>query len=221
MWLNPAGPAASSDASVYLELVVRQPGATGRLGQISAGFNSRGLSFGYQRDNLDEVVGHTYRVGFGSRAGGLAAGAVVAFYRGNASAHGWDLGFRYAPSPHLALGAVVANLGEPEVRGVQQPRTYLPGATLTPFGRAVEASAHARLTDDGVLGYAFGLQLKVSTMAALVRLDTDRRLRRASFAFGLVIGLRDALGAVVTTSGDGRDVDAASIYGLTARPLTR
>jgi hypothetical protein len=206
---------------VYLELVVRRPGALGRLGQINAGFSSRGLVFGYQRDYIDGTVGHTYRLGFGSSAGGLAAGAVVAFYRGDASASAWDVGIRYTPSRHLVLGTVVTNLGEPDVRGVTLPITFVPGATLAPLGDALQGSAHAYLTTREVRGYAFGVTLRVAALAALVRLDTDRDLRRASIAVGVTLGARDRVGSVVTMSGDGREIDAASLHAVASRRLTR
>src|SRR2546425_9566772 len=42
------------------DVTVGDPGAAGRLRQLSLGFNSRGLSFGYQRDVFDGGLrGHT------------------------------------------------------------------------------------------------------------------------------------------------------------------
>jgi hypothetical protein len=221
VWLDPSGPAAVAEASVYLELVVRQPGAAGRLGQVNAGFSSRGLSFGYQRDAFDGVTGHTYRLGFASSAGGLSAGAAVAFYRGGASSSGWDLGVRYAAGPRLTLGGVVASIGRPEVRGVEQPVTYVPSVTLTPMAGAFAVSAHARMTRDSVLGYAFGARLRIAALTALVRLDTDRAMRRAAFALGFSVGTRDLIGAVTTLPGDVREVETASLYALSSRALAR
>src|SRR5213076_3503367 len=83
IWVNPAGLAVLREASVYAELGVGDPGARGRLRQINAGFNSRGLSFGYQRDIFDNNVrGTTYRIGLAGGSGGLAAGAALTHYRG-------------------------------------------------------------------------------------------------------------------------------------------
>jgi hypothetical protein len=225
IWLNPAGPAAAPDASIYVELTAQDPGAAGRLRQITAGFNSRGLSFGYQRDLFDDVLGHTYRVGLAGGAGGLAAGAAIALYRGETRATGWNLGVRYTVAPSLVLGATIANLGEPEVRGVAQPLVLIPGATLTPFGAGLELSTHARIDRRGTaMGYAFSALLRgapIAPLTAFARLDTDRSLRRAALAFGMALGTRDVLGAVATTPGDARQVDAASVYGLSARRLGR
>src|SRR5262245_7881494 len=67
IWLNPAGLGVRRDASIYAEALVGDPGANGRLRQMNVGFNSRGLSFAYQRDILDNGVrGSTYRLGLGA-----------------------------------------------------------------------------------------------------------------------------------------------------------
>lgn len=221
VWLNPAGPGLVPQASVYLELVVRDPGATGQLRQVSAGFSSRGLSFAYQRDAIDGTAAHTYRLGLGGSSGGLAAGAGVAFYRGGTSAHGWDVGLVYAPSRVFRLGGNVANIGEPEVRGSPQPLTFTPGATLALLGSVIEGSAVARVTRDSVLGYAFGLRVQLARVGAFARVDTDRDLRRTALVFGLGFGREDMIGAVLTALGDARDLDTASLHGVSARALTR
>src|SRR5437588_12733801 len=93
----------------------------------------------------------------------------------------------------LTVGAVVANLGRPVARDSVLRVSYTPAATLRLFnGRAV-LSADAGLTSEGVSGYAFGgvgvlrggprLPLRL-----LVRLGTDRWLRRRRFALGFSMG---------------------------------
>jgi hypothetical protein len=169
-------------------------------------------------------VGHTYRIGLATAPRRVAVGVALALYRGETSATGWDLGVRYAPTPALVLGGTVANLGEPIVRGLTQPLTFVPGVTLAPFGPVLELSTHARLSRDATLGYAFGARWSATPfapLAALVRLDTDHRLRRASFAFGVAVGRQTVIGAVATTAGDLRTTDAASLYGLVTRRVDR
>lgn len=203
---------------------MRNPGALGRLGQLTAGFNSRGLSFGYQRDVLGDTIGHTYRVGLAGATRRVAFGAAAALYRGGTSSTGWDVGLRYAPGPAVTLGGTIANLSEPVVRGLKQPLTFVPSATLAPFGPRFELSAHARFTRDAVLGYAFGGQWRarlLAPLAAIVRLDTDHQLRRAAFAFGIAVGGENSVGAVATTSGDLRNADAVSLYGLVSHSVQR
>src|SRR5437867_3929369 len=97
VWVNPAGLGVSREASVYAEISVSDPGARGRLRQINAGFNSRGLSLGYQRDILDNGArGTTLRLGLAGGAQGLAAGFDIARYSGNGvNATGWDIGVSY------------------------------------------------------------------------------------------------------------------------------
>ncbi len=235
IWVNPAGLGIQREASSYAEFLVGDPGSQGRLRQVNLGFNSRGLAFGYQRDMLDGGQrGHTYRLGLGGGAGGLAAGFAVAHYRGDgAKATGWDLGVSYAAHPSLAIGLVGANLGQPVVRSLRQRLTYIPGATWRPPAiGAVGLSAHARITPDSVDGYAFGLSWGTSSMTArgtpvrwpiavIARLDTDRGMRRAAFVLGFSIGGSDRIGVVASASGDVSRVEGVSLYGLATREPTR
>src|SRR5689334_8018425 len=74
IWVNPAGLGIQHEASIYGELAVGDPGANGKLRQMNVGFNSRGLSFSYQRDIFDNGQrGSTIRLGLGVGAQGLAA----------------------------------------------------------------------------------------------------------------------------------------------------
>ncbi|MGH7569436.1 MAG: hypothetical protein ACREL9_10805 [Gemmatimonadales bacterium] len=228
LWVNPAGLGVRREASVYLDLTVADPGAAGRLRQLGAGFNSRGLSGGYQRDRLEEagagvLTGHTYRLGIAASSDGLALGLAAAFYRGGTSATGFDLGAAYSPPRWAALsaGATLANVGQPVVRGVRQRVTFVPGLTVRLLAAAAALSTHARITPETVVSYSFGLRWRRGSLGLLARLDTDRALRRGAFAFGLMVGGQDQVGAVVSTTGDARTVDAASVYGLSTRPLGR
>lgn len=227
LWVNPAGLGRAVEASVHFDLTVGDPGAKGRLQQLTAGFNSRGLSLGYQRDVFDGGVrGHIYRVGFAAGHQGVAAGAAAALYRGSTSAAGWDLGFLYDRVPHLAVGGTIQNLGRPEVRGETLPVTYVPGATARLLGARVALSGQGRFTSAAVLGYAFAVRAGVRESSrrpvrVLARLDTDRSLKRAAFAFGLSVGANDMVGTVVTTPGDVSRVDALGVYGVSTRRLTR
>lgn len=225
VWVNPAGLGVRPEASVHLDLAVDDPGASGRLRQITAGFNSRGLSFAYQRDIFDGGIrGHTYRVGLGAGQGRLAAGAAVAHYRGDTKATGWDVGVVYDLAPALTLGGLIANLGQPVVRGLEQRTSFHPGVTWRPVGPYAALSAHARFTADSVLAYGFGLRWNWGSrfpLAGVARLETDGNLRRGAFAFGLSIGRQDIVGVVATTPGDAGRIEAASLYGVATRPMGR
>jgi hypothetical protein len=225
LWLNPAGLAVQYHASIHVDLTVRDPGPDGRLQQVTGGFSSRGLGFSYQRDVFDAGrLAHTYRFGLAGASGGLAAGVAAALYRGDGRATGWDVGLVYRARPSVTVGATLANLGRPDIRGVELPVTAVPAVTVSPIGPAVAVSAHARLTRDSMQGIAFGVRWSGRgrvPVALLARLDTDGELRREAFAFGVALGLQDLAGAVVTTPGDLRGLDAASIYGVVLRPLGR
>jgi hypothetical protein len=209
------------EASVHLDLAVGSPGARGRLRQITAGFNSSGFAFGYQHDLFGGgVTGTTYRVGLAGGSGGLTAGFATALYRGDgAHAMGWDLGLTFLMRPEVTLGAVFANIGQPVVRGFRQPFTFEPGVTWR-IGARAAISAHGRIAAAGQGGYAAGMRWGGPTHAPfgwLARVDTDRHLRRAGFAFGISLGARDAVGLIATTPGDLSGVNEADLYGLTTR----
>ncbi len=220
IWVNPAGLAVVRDASVHLDLAVGSPGARGRLRQITAGFNSSGLAFGYQRDLFGGgVTGTTYRLGLAGGTRGLTVGFATAVYRGGAHSMGWDLGLTYLVRPEITLGAVFANIGQPMVRGFQEPFTVEPAVTWR-FGARTAISAHARLASGGQGGYAAGIRWggpAHSRFGMLARIDTDRHLRRAGFALGISLGVRDAVGVVATAPGDLSGVNEADIYGISAR----
>lgn len=226
LWVNPAGLGVQRENSIYAEFLVGDPGASGQLRQINAGFNARGLSLGYQRDNLDDGVrGHTYRLGLAGGSGGLGAGVAMALYRGtNARATGWDVGVTYAARPTLNLGVVGANIGQPVVRGLKQPITYIPGVTWRPVA-SLGLSTDVRITPDSVAAYAFGLSWRTGTagkwpIELITRLDTDGDFRRGAFVFGLSLGGQDRFGVVGTTPGDVSRVDGLSLYGLAVREST-
>lgn len=227
VWVNPAGPARQSEASVHADVTVGDPGAAGRLRQLTLGFSSRGLAFGYQRDVFPGGGrGHTYRFGISSRHRRLAAGLAIAWYRGGTSTTGWDLGTVYDLAPALLVGGVIANIGRPIVRGQAQPVTYVPSATLRLFRDVAALSAHSRFTSQGALGYSAGVRagLRERTrlpIRLLARLDTDRSARRTGWAFGLSVGGEDMIGSVATTPGDAARLDAVSLYGVSTRRLGR
>ncbi len=225
IWVNPAGLALVREASVDLDLTVGDPGARGRLEQLTLGFNSRGLSFGYQRDVFDGGLrGHTYRIGLAGASGGLALGVAAAVYRGATSGVGWDAGVVYDPRPAVRLGVVLTNIGQPEVRGSKQRFALVPGVTLWPLGQRAALSSNARLTTDSVIGYAFGVAWHFNTrvpVGLFARLDTDGGLRRGAFAFGLSIGAANVVGLVASTPGDVRRLETLNLYGVASTPLAR
>jgi hypothetical protein len=232
LWVNPAGLGRVEEASVQLDLTVGDPGAKGRLRQFSFGLNSRGLSFGYQRDLFDGGVrGSTYRLGFGADHAGLAVGAVAALYRGGSSSSGWDVGVVYDWTPALTVGGVIEAIGQPHVRDSTLRVTYVPSATLElgggrGRGGGVAFSGLGRFTADGAQGYAFAVRAALRQESSLpvglvARLDTDHALHRAGFAFGLSLGGPDVAGVIALASADLGHLDALGLYGVSTRRMSR
>ncbi len=226
LWVNPAGLARPLEASVNADVTVGDPGAAGRLRQLTLGFNSRGLAFGYQRDVFASGTrGHTYRAGLSGAQRRLALGVAATLYRGDASGLSWDLGATYALQATVSASGVIANLGQPTVRGVRQTLTYMPGLTWRPIGPRAALSAHARFSRDSTReGYAVGARWSAPgrlALGILAQLDTDHHLRRTALAVGLSVGTRDVLGVVATTAGEVRRVEAASLYGVSTRSVAR
>jgi hypothetical protein len=220
IWVNPAGLAGITAASVYLDLTTDHPGSRGTLGQVSLGFDSHGLGFSYQRDAFGGGArSHAYKVGLASGNGVLAAGFDLALNGGDSHGTAWDVGLTYRPNTMLRVGGAVLNIGEPTVLGVKTPVTFVPGVTIEPPGLAGRGalSAHARVTTSAVQGYALGVRIAFGRVGTLARIDTERGLRRTGFAFGLSIGGQDLVGAVATTPGDLSTVDRASLYGVSTR----
>jgi hypothetical protein len=213
-----------SKASVQLDASLDNPGAGGRLRQLTAGFETGGLSVGYQRDMFDGGVhGHTYRVGVGARDAHLAAGLAFALYRGDTKGSGWDAGVVYRAGL-ASFGTVLTNIRQPVVRGVLQRATLVPAVTLGGNHHLFALSVEGRITPDSSLGYAAGVRLATPGrvgLGVLARIDTDRSLRRTGWSFGLSIGARDVLGAVATIPRASSRIAALDVYGVSTRSAGR
>ena len=220
LWVNPAGLGVQSQASIYFDLTASDPGAQAQLRQYNLGFNARGLSFGYQRDQFSGGDrGSTYRIGVGVGEGRLALGGAAALYRGDTRGTGWDLGASYKAAASLVVAGVIDNLGEPRVRGLVQRVRYTASATwrLLP-GLAVAGLAAADPGGMRAYGLAAHAAFNSSLPVALVaRLDTDQKLRRSQFALGVSIGGLNQLGLVATAPGDLSSVNDLTLVGVATR----
>ncbi len=222
LWVNPAGLAARPEASVLLDLTVVQPGTAGRLGQVTAGFNARGLSFGYQRDNLPAGIhGHTYQLGLAGNYGGFAGGVAIALHGGANHGTAWNMGVRYDWLSTITVGGVIRDIGRPRIFGVRQATSLVPAATVRPFGSVLALSAQASIASDtNARGYsveAEALWPRSPRVGLLARFDTNGSLHARALLFGLSIGTRDRVGAVGSTPGDVSKVDAVNLYGVSSR----
>lgn len=221
LWVNPAGLGREHEASIFADVTFEDPGSEVRLSQLTLGLNSRGLSFGYQRDMFEGgVTGHTYRLGLGAGRNGLAAGLAASIYRGGTKGTGWDFGVVYEPVPQVALAGVVMNVMQPVVRGELQPATYIPSIAFKPFGPVVTLSSEGRFTSDSVVGYTLDGRITTGgrlAVALTVRLDADRSFSRTAWVLGLSIGGRERLGTTASIPRDIDRVNEANLYGLVSR----
>lgn len=228
--MNPAvlGLPATLSVNADLTLGLQSPYNNGSpLSQLSFGFNSRFFAFGYQFDRFEDQVGgsgiihaHTYRFALWGTDGRLGAGATATLYRGGDGGTAYDFGVAYRLAGALDLGAVLANVGQPTVRGTDLRVSWRPAATFH-LGRLAAVQAQADAGNDQLRGFAFGGQLRLGTprMPLLLnaRLDTDRDFKRQAFTFGLTLGGENRGAAFFTTSGDLKDGEALSVHGVSER----
>lgn len=206
IWVNPAGLAVLPQASILGEFVVQRP-AVGdmRVSQISLGFNSQGLAFGYNRERL--VTGssiHTYRFALARPFRGWTLGVSASHFRSGINATSFDAGIRYRLLPSLHAGLVLRNIGQPEIRLDTLPLAgvgslgwmVLPG-TLLLKGEAVATN---RLTDAGYdMSYRAGLQFSVGRaipVVGIAAVHLGDRLGVNLWTFGFALG-RDRRGILV------------------------
>jgi hypothetical protein len=224
VWVNPGGLALVPEASLHLGISVGDPGAAGRVRQGTVSLNSRGLAFGYQHDIFSNSVADTYRAAIAGGKQGVAAGLALALYRGHGKATGWDAGVVVARNPAVAVAGVLANLGQPVVRGEQQPTTLVPSVTLHPFGPLLAVSGLGRLTADSALGFAAAARLVTPGRTRLglsVRVDLDRSFHRTGLTFGLALGGQDQVGVVASTMTGTNGVAMGDVYGISTRNAGR
>lgn len=241
LWINPAGLAAFLEASVLGEIVVERPleGAI-RLSQLSAGFNSRGVSFGYRRDRL--VTGTAQEVRFGVARGIRVAsvGMALSFHTGAALAtqRGLDIGLRLGPFPELQLAGIVRDIGRPfvltpdtvqarVVGGTKLPVTGVVAASWTPLTGRVQLSAESRFRERlGAEGYDVshkaGLRLATRgrlPLGVVAAFDLGSNFKIDRWTLGLAVGSRDS-GTLLTSAvrtASGPRLESFSVTGVSSR----
>jgi len=230
-WLNPAGLAVVPAASIMAELVLDRVLSDGtRLGQWTAGFASRGVSFVYQRDRIpNEDANQAFRV-----AGALpfrrgAVGAAFTFYESDRTERGFDIGLRYRPLPRVDLAAVVRHIGKPTIRGQTLPVTAVVGAGWRSARNVLELAGDVFVAEDlsgsGVdVTYHVGARLTLPgrfPIGAISALDLASNVRINRWALGIQLGGNTR--GVAMVSGAKRmgtvEVERISLTGIVARPL--
>lgn len=234
LWVNPAGLALLTGASVMAEAAIDFPvDSSVRLSQWTVGFNSRGLSVGYQRDRFGEDPNTgALRFGLALPFKRGAIGASFSFYQGSAidsaSHRSFDVGARYRLLEPLDLGLVVRNIGRPTPRLEKAPVTGVLGANLAfvPGHAALqlEAAAAERIEASGYdLGYRAGIVLATGgalPFSLLTSLELDGDFELSSWVLGLVVGGKDS-GSLIASGPTGPGVDTRlqrlSLTGIATR----
>ena len=231
IWVNPAGLAAVPEASLMAEFVLQRPiDADLRLSQLTFGFNSQGLSFGYNRERLvSDSSNSTYRLALARALQGWTVGVSVSHYRSGLNDTGFDAGIRYLVLPSLQLRVVVRNIGQPQVRTDTLPLTGVAGlgwalmpGFLTLTGETIAISRFEESGYDMVYragaNVSFGRVIPVAGLAA-VTLDSD--LGVTLWSFGVSVGgRRRGLAVAGVSPHDPLRVENVSLTGIATNPLT-
>ena len=232
IWLNPAGLAVVPEASIMAELVAhRSSDADLRLSQITLGFNSQGLSVGYNRERLAiDSSNHTYRFALARALQGWTVGVSMSYFRSGQNATGYDAGIRYRLLRTLDLGVVLRNIGQPQVRSDTLPLTGVASLGWTVLGGALvlsgETLAQNRPSESGyTMHYRAGAQISVGRavpISGLTAVHLNEDLGVTLWSFGLTVGrLRRAIlvGGVSTNDPSVR-LETLSVAGIATNPLT-
>jgi hypothetical protein len=244
LWVNPGGLHVVTEASVLAEVTLDRPlGGSLRLGQLAVGFNSRGISFGYQRDRLPDDPGtpeaegrsaEAFRFGAGFWVPRGGVGIAVTFHRtgieGRGSQRSIDLGARYALLPTVDAGAVVRNIGRPALQfaaGEEPIEGVIALSWLVlPSRLLVAAEGHAveRLAESGFdLAYRGGMHLSIGGplgLGAVAAVDLGGNFLIDAWTVGLAVGGVDrVLGLVsgIPTTGGSAHLERFSLSGIASR----
>ena len=204
LWLNPAGLAVRREASILGEFALERPvDSEIRLAQWTLAFNSRGFSFGYQRDRFAEHPSTgAFRFGVAVPFRGGAIGGSFSFYRGNAIDttqtwdRGLDLGLRYRLAGIVDLGLVVRNISRPVLRDSVAPLVGVLSVAVQPLSPhmwlAAETSATEKLGASGVdMGYRAGLSISTGgslPFSLVSSIDLGSSFRVNQWVVGLAVG---------------------------------
>jgi hypothetical protein len=232
IWLNPAGLAVAPEASIFAEFVMhRLPDADLRVSQLSFGFNSQGLAFGYYRERLaSDSSNHTYRIAFARALQNWTLGISMSYFRSDVNDKGFDVGVRYRVMRSLDLGVVVQNLGQPQVRQDTLPVTGVVGLGWEVLRGAVvltgETLVHDRMAESGYdLLYRAGATVSVGRnipFSGLTAVQLDNNLGVLMWTFGISVGRnrRGVLVAGVNPTTSPAQLETVSLTGIATNPLS-
>ncbi len=197
LWVNPAGLALVREASIMGEAFFNQPDdGSVRVMQWSLGFNTRGLSAGYQRDRLETGTSQLLRIGLARPFRGGAVGIDMSFYWSDESDRAFDMGITYHLVQSVATSLVLRNIGQPVVAGVKSPFTGIAGLGWTGADRSLqiagEVEASKRLdVFEFDLSYRAGARIaspKPFPIAAIAAIEFGGPSDTEQFFIGIALG---------------------------------
>lgn len=230
IWVNPAGLAALPEASILAEVLVqRKPDASTRVSQLTLGFNSQGLSFGYNRERLvTDSSNHTYRLAFARGLSRWSIGLAVSHYRAGNSSVGFDLGVQYLLAGPIRIGLALRNMREPQLRLDTLPVTGVASAGIAiipgTLVLAAESIVERRINETGYDvryrgGARFGFARRFP-IGGFGSAQLDHELGVMRWTFGISIGgSRRGIVVAGLVPGDPSRVETISFTGLATNDL--
>jgi hypothetical protein len=230
LWINPAGLALVREASIMAEAVFNQPDDSDvRVTQWSLGFNTRGLSAGYQRDRLVTGTSNLLRIGLARPFRGGAVGIDMSFYWSDVSDRAFSTGITYHVLPSVAASLVLRNIGQPVVAGVKSPFTGVAGLGWTGAEKSLqlagEVQASDRLGGSGIdVSYRAGARIsspRPFPIAAIAAIELGGAADTDQFFIGIALGgnRRLVLGGTFL-SGSTSGLDVVHLTGLATNRRT-
>lgn len=232
-WSNPALLTVVPEASIIAEVRVDNPSLGDlRLGQWTAGFNSRGLSIIYQRDRFtNDTSGTALRIGLASPFGGGALGASYTVFGGTGeNVTDLDLGLALTLGPTMTLGLVARHLRTPLVRNRELPLTLVASGSVRQMVTGIIFSIEANYkkstaVDPSEFGYG-GLaswSYPGWPVSIVVAGRTDGSFSEGTLMLGLSLGTSESIFAMPTMSieqGGGTRLQSVSLTGIASRRLS-
>jgi hypothetical protein len=232
IWVNPAGLAVVPEASIMAEIVLQRPVDQDlRLSQLTFGFNSQGLSFGYNRERLlSNSSNHTYRFALARALRAWTLGFAVSHFRAGRNDTGFDVGIRYRLIPSIQFGAVIRNIGQPQLRNDILPITGVAGVGWTLLPRLLvvtgEAIAANRLEESGYdMAYRAGAQItfgRTLPVAGMTAVTLDENFGVTTWWLGVSLGAlrQGVLVAALAPDDPSMRFESVSVAGIARNPLS-
>jgi hypothetical protein len=222
LWVNPAGLARRTEASLGVDISVdRVPGGT-HVSQYGATLASRGIALGWT--HAREPGGPSangYAVGLGLGDAAFSAGVTRRWVRGPARASFWDFAGSSAVSDWLHLSLVARNLDSPLPGDSAWAPSLVPGLDAGLLGHRVDAGLEWEVATRGWRSRTWRIGGTValwSGVALAVRADLARDLRVAGLVVAVHLEAPTARATAFTLLPKGSSLESVGVAGaLVAR----